>query len=312
MALVITKLAYLASSVPSPGLWSVLFFFFTQTKTATTIVTTRTTITRRPPIPPPTAGNGILELGPTTPSLWVHSVSPRLCKSTKHSGSTFNWTPWTTTVGLSRTHACSANRRSVLFFPVMLMILPWSITSPGCSGLQTSLPSATYSVVMSQLHNSFSCRVTCSIISDNFSTESSCCIWKWRIQCKISDPQVCTAGCIHDVNYPELCKLLVLISHMWSISNQLSLHPPPTTTHAHTHYSTLTLSIQWICYWNLNVHFSPQLACFLPHCHFPRHTNACSDIIPSHIYTKRICTHTLWYTYHPLSTLVDARQMYLE
>ena len=187
---------YLTTSAPMLGVLLVplRFFFFTQMKTPTRI-TMRTMSTRTPPTAPPTAGIGKLDPTILSTACALHSMSPRFSSSTEHSGSTFSWTPWTTTVGLlASTHPCSIIKRSVLFILVVLTILPWSITFCSCSELQTSLPFAIYSVVRAQLHNSVRCRDTCCTMSDNFSNESCCCIWRAIM---ISDSVHRGNGCCH-------------------------------------------------------------------------------------------------------------------
>ena len=151
--------------------------FFTQMMVTTTI-TARATSTRIPPTAPAIPETGTPD--PITLSVggWTHSVSPRLASSTEHLDSTLSCTPWTTMVGSLSTHNPSIGRKSVLFLSGVLIILPWNITFSGSFISQTSLPSAMYSTVSAHSQESVSCRTTCSVTSDNFSRESSCCMWR--------------------------------------------------------------------------------------------------------------------------------------
>ena len=160
--------------------------FFTQMM-APTMMTARTTSTRTPPTAPATprtgkpdlsSGTGKFDATTLSVGRWPHLMSPRLASSTEHLHSTVSYTPWTTMVGSFTFHNLSIGRKSVLFLSDVLMILPWNITFSGLFGSQTNLPSAIYSTVSVHSHESVSCRTICSVTSDNFSRESSCCIWK--------------------------------------------------------------------------------------------------------------------------------------
>jgi len=145
--------------------------FFMQ-MTVTTTMTARATSTRTPPTTPATPETTLFVGG------WTHSVSPRLASSTEHLDSTLSCTPWTTIVGSLSTHDPSIGRKSVLFLSGVLMILPWNITFSGSFGSQTSLLSVMYSTVRAHSQESVNCRTIWSVTSDNFSRESSCCMWR--------------------------------------------------------------------------------------------------------------------------------------